>query len=175
MFCLIHELRNPHFYFSHCNRKHKRVLIPRWDRGEERDFRDTWIERNSCWHVCMLSGFSHICLFATLWMAVHQAPLSMGFFRQEYWSGLPCPSTGNVPNPRIKPMSPASPALLIDSLLLSHRRSLGEIFRNIINRQCYCWKYRYHHRQRNEAVIAFCGNFSPINMLSIYTKGKIKL
>ena len=42
--------------------------------------------------VCMLSHFSHIRLFATLWTVAHQALLSMGFSRQEYWSGLPFPS-----------------------------------------------------------------------------------
>ena len=47
----------------------------------------------------------------------HQAPLSMGFSRQEYWSGLPCPPPGNLPYPGIKPLSPA---LQADSLPLSH-------------------------------------------------------
>ena len=41
--------------------------------------------------------------YATLWTVVHQAPLSMGFSRQEYWSGLPCPPVGNLPNPGIEP------------------------------------------------------------------------
>ena len=45
--------------------------------------------------------------FATLWTAAHQAPLSMGLARQEYWSGLPFPSPENLPNSRIKPASPA--------------------------------------------------------------------
>ena len=40
-------------------------------------------------HACMLSRFSHVWLYATLWTAAHQAPLSTGFSRQEYWSGLP--------------------------------------------------------------------------------------
>ena len=44
-----------------------------------------------------------------------QAPLSMGFSRQEYWGELPCPPPGDLPNPGIKPMSPASPALAADS------------------------------------------------------------
>ena len=44
---------------------------------------------------------------ATPWTASHQAPLSMGFSRQEYWSGLPFPSPGDLPNSRIKPTSPA--------------------------------------------------------------------
>ena len=45
-----------------------------------------------CMHACMLSRFSHVRLCATLWTAAHQAPLSLGFSRQEYWSGLPFPS-----------------------------------------------------------------------------------
>ena len=56
-------------------------------------------------HVCMLSRFSHVCLFATPWTAACQAPLSMGFSRQEYWSGLPCPPPGDLPDPGIEPMS----------------------------------------------------------------------
>ena len=43
----------------------------------------------------------------TPWTAAHQAPLSLGFFRQEYWSGYPCPSPGDLPDPRVKPGSPA--------------------------------------------------------------------
>ena len=46
-------------------------------------------------------------LFATLWTIVSQAPLSMGLSRQEYWSGLPCPSPGNLPNPGVEPKSSA--------------------------------------------------------------------
>ena len=44
---------------------------------------------------------------ATPWTVAHQAPLSMGFSRQEYWSGLPFPSPGDLPNPGIEPRSPA--------------------------------------------------------------------
>ena len=47
-----------------------------------------------------------LCLTATLWTVVHQAPLSMGFSRQENWSGLPFPSPGDFPNPGIEPGSP---------------------------------------------------------------------
>ena len=56
-------------------------------------------------------------LFMTLWSVAHQTPLSMRFSRQEYWSGLPFPSPGNLPNPGIEPASPVSPALKVDSLL----------------------------------------------------------
>ena len=50
---------------------------------------------------------SHVRLFATLWTVAHQAPPSMGFSRQEYWSGLQFLSPGDLPNPGIKPRSPA--------------------------------------------------------------------
>ena len=58
-------------------------------------------------HACVLSCFSHVWLFATLWTVALQAPLSLGFSRQEYWSGLPWPSPGDLPDPGIKPRSPA--------------------------------------------------------------------
>ena len=61
--------------------------------------------------VCELSRFSHVQLFATLWTVACQAPLSMGFSRQEYWSGLPCPPPGKLPEPGIEPTSLSSPAL----------------------------------------------------------------
>ena len=50
---------------------------------------------------------SHVPLFATLWTVAHQVPLSIGFLRHEYWSRLPFPSPGDLPNPGIKPLSPA--------------------------------------------------------------------
>ena len=56
--------------------------------------------------------------FETPWTVAHQAPLCMGFPRQEYWSGLPCPPLGDLSNPVIEPVSPA---LQADSLLLSHQ------------------------------------------------------
>jgi len=57
--------------------------------------------------------------FTTPWIVAHQAPLSMGFPRQKYWSGLP-PPPGDLPDPGIKPVSPVSPALQADSLPLNH-------------------------------------------------------
>ena len=55
--------------------------------------------------------FSHVRLFVTLWTMAHQAPLSKGFSRQEYGSGVPCPPPGNLPDPGIEPTSLTSPAL----------------------------------------------------------------
>ena len=59
----------------------------------------------------MQSCFSRVQLFVTLWTVACQAPLSMGFPRQEYWSGLPCSPSGELPNPGIKPVSLISPVL----------------------------------------------------------------
>ena len=59
----------------------------------------------------MLSRFSHAQLIATLWTVAHQASLSMGFSRQEYWSAFPCPPSGDLPDPGIEPVSLVSPAL----------------------------------------------------------------
>ena len=54
---------------------------------------------------------SHVQIFVTTWTVAHQAPRSMGFSRQGYWSQLPFPSPGNLPNPRIKNMFPVARAL----------------------------------------------------------------
>ena len=60
---------------------------------------------------CLLSHFSHVQLLQSPWTVAHQTPLSMGFSRQEYRNGSPCLSPGDLPDPRIKPVSPASLAL----------------------------------------------------------------
>ena len=76
--------------------------------------------------ACVLSCFSRVWRFATPWTIPHQAPLSMGFSWQEYWSGLPCPTPGNLPDPGIKTTTPVSLALKADFfffLLLSHQGS----------------------------------------------------
>ena len=62
---------------------------------------------------CVLSCFICVQLFASLWTVTLQAPLSMGFSRQKYWSGWPFPSPGNRPKPGIEPRFPA---LGVDSL-----------------------------------------------------------
>ena len=55
--------------------------------------------------VCMLNRFNRVRLYATPWIVACQAPLSMGFSRQEYWSGLPFPSPGVLPDPGMEPAS----------------------------------------------------------------------
>ena len=63
-----------------------------------------------CMHACIIR-FNRVQLFGTLWTVTCQAPLSMGFSRQEYWSGLPCPPPGDLPNSGTAPASLMSPAL----------------------------------------------------------------
>ena len=68
--------------------------------------------------LLLLSRFSRVQLFATLWTVARQAPLSMGFSRQEYLSGLPFLPSGDVPKPGIEPMTPASQ---VDSFKLAFK------------------------------------------------------
>ena len=63
------------------------------------------------WGVCMHArSLNHVRFFATPWTVAPQALLSMGFFRQKYWSGLPFPPPGDLPDPGTESESPASPA-----------------------------------------------------------------
>ena len=62
-----------------------------------------------------MKSLSRVQLFAIPWTVVYQASLSMGFSRQEYWSGLPFPSPGDLPDPGIKPGSPALQAAALPS------------------------------------------------------------
>ena len=81
-----------------------------------------WVKTANCVVVMSSSGLVAKLgmILATPWTVAHQAPLSMGFSRQEYWSGLPFPSPGDLPNSGIELTSPASQA---DSLPRSHRGS----------------------------------------------------
>ena len=65
------------------------------------------------WKKVKVKSLSRVRLFSASWTVAYQAPLSMGFSRQEYWSGLPFPSPGGLPDPGIEP---GSPALQADSL-----------------------------------------------------------
>ena len=71
----------------------------------------------------VFSRFSCVLLFVTPWTVACQAPLSMGFSQQEYWSGLPFPSPGDLPDPGIKPVSPLSSALAGGFFTLNHQGS----------------------------------------------------
>ena len=82
--------------------------------------------------IVIVQSLSRVLLFATLWTVAHQAPLSMGFSRQEYWSGLPFPYLGDLPDLGIKL---ASPPWQTDSLSLSHLGSnmLKPVISNTVN------------------------------------------
>ena len=74
--------------------------------------RITWKDlKEQTQKLVVFSHFSHVHLFATLYTEAHQAPLSMGFFRQEHWNGLPCPPPEDLPDLGIEPVSLTSPAL----------------------------------------------------------------
>ena len=75
----------------------------------------------SRFNIIKVKPLSHVSLFVTTWTVACQALLSMRFSRQEYWSGLPFPSSGDLPNTGIKP---GSPALQADSLRLNHQGRL---------------------------------------------------
>ena len=109
-----------------------------------------------------------LCLtFATPWMVAHQAPLSMGFPRQEYWNGFPFPPPGNLPDAGIKPTSPVSPALQVGSLPLSYLESLPwtspraqftslhfiQIFPNLLYTAFWLFLYTASSRQTTEASL----------------------
>ena len=72
-----------------------------------------WVQgQSNCYNVVeRYISLRHVWLFATPWTVAHQTPLSMGFPRQEYWSGLPFPIPGDLPNPGIGPLFLTSPAL----------------------------------------------------------------
>ena len=78
--------------------------------------------------MCMPSRFSRVQLCVTLWTATCQAPLSLGFSRPEYWSGLPYPPPGDLPHPGIKPVSLTSNLhWQVGSLLLAPPRKSAQI------------------------------------------------
>ena len=85
------------------------------------DLRAQWSPRHSTfmflWDLSprKVKSLSHVRLFATPWTVAYQVPPSMGFSRQEYWSGLPFPSPGNLPNPGIEPGSPTFQADALNS------------------------------------------------------------
>ena len=91
---------------AHYNRMDKGIFFKFYDRHFKIITR---IMNGAC--VCVLSFFSCVRRFVILWTVAHQAPLSMGFSRQGYWSELLCPPPGNLPNRGLEPVSLMSPAM----------------------------------------------------------------
>ena len=88
----------------------------------------TWLFSQLCTaDVGVLSCFSHVWLFVTPWTVAHPFPLSMGFSRQEYWSGLPCVPQGDLLHPGVEHASLRSPALACGFFTATpHRKPQGQ-------------------------------------------------
>ena len=112
--------------------------------------------------VCELN---HVWLFATLWTVAHQAPPSLGFSRQEYWSGLPFPPPGNLPDPGLEPtsMSPALAGRLFTTEPLGKPRSkMGDS--------------QLPHWSESRAMLAFrCGCSGPMFKITWLARGRTEL
>ena len=89
--------------------------------------------------MCTLNCFSHVWLFSTLWTEAHQAPLCMGFSRQEYWSGLRCPPPGDLPYPGTEPMSLV---WQMDSLTLAPQGNMFSLYIFFCN---FSFALQYEH------------------------------
>ena len=112
--------------------------------------------------ACMLSHLSCVQLFATLCTVALQAPLSMGFSRQEYWSGLPCPSPGDHPHSGIEPLSPRSPALAGRFFTTSTYWEALLLWPNPKSRSCYQIKRWVDFLEKEGTVLFFCSYFLSI-------------
>ena len=103
----------------------------------------------------MLSHFSCVRLFVNLWTVAHQAPLSMGFSRQEHWSGLPGPPPGDPPDPGIEPTCPVAPALQADSFTTEPRKPLFIIYKHFkLLLQEHWSQYLVYYTVRKGSLIA---------------------
>ena len=111
--------------------------------------------------ICLcVQLLSHVRLFAIPWSVACQAPLPMAFSGQESWSGLPFPSPGDLPDPGIETVSPVSPALQADSLLLSHRGSPIYVF---------FFRFLFHYRLLQDIEYrSLCYTVGPFGYLCVY-------
>ena len=103
--------------------------------------------------------FSHVRLLATPWAVGHEAPLSMGFSRQEYWSGLPFPSPGNIPNPGIEPWSLV---LQTGSLHVQNSKTLK-----------ICPAFPFHFSDCKQVPFWWCRQWDIVHILSVLFVGDL--
>ena len=94
---------------------------------------------------------SHVRLLATLWTVACRAPLSMGFSRQEYWSGLPLPTPGDLPDPGIEPASLASPVFA------------GRFFTTAPSKSLTCFKVVFYTQIPTDFWQIYLGNGFPVS------------
>ena len=120
-----------------------------------------------------VKSLSRVRFFATPWTLAHQTPPSMGFYRQEYWSGLPFPSPGDLPNPGIEPRSPTlqadslpaePPGKPISYINSTYRDSLALEFMKIIHKFTFMKMNPY-------SVVRIMGNLCKFNIASKTTEG----
>ena len=142
-----------------------------------------WLLR-SCL-CCVLSHFSRVWLYGTLWTAALQAPLSMGFSRQEYWSGLPYPPLGRSSlNPGVEPASLMSPVLagrfftpsttweaevLSSQMLLRLCLASSEVMNCFLNRE---WK-RINYTSSNKNIIKNNPSHFPYYCAFLLSRGTV--
>ena len=107
-----------------------------------------------CVCVCVLSRFNRVRLFVTLWTGAYQVPLSMGFSRQKYWSGLPCPHPGDLPDPGIKP--------LVSPVLASGFFTASATWEAPVTWD-FNWVIRESQRESHSVVSSFLWLYSPWN------------
>ena len=107
---------------------------------------------------CKVSSLSRVRLFVTPWTVAYQAPPSMGFSRQEYWSGLAFPSPGDLPDPGIEP---GSPALKADAL---PSKPPGKLALGFVKISCYF--DRFKRFQVTEVTLSLLTQFSSVQSLS---------
>ena len=131
--------------------------------------------------MCVLSCLSHVQLFVTSWTVAHQAPLSMRFSRQKYWSGLSCPSPGDIPHPGAEPTAPVSTTLQADSLPTEPPGKQTHWFYSIHNghiaqKLCNLLRKTFYAYTEVQWVCRPLGSFKGINiwpcvgLISLYLK-----
>ena len=122
--------------------------------------------------VCVPSHFSRVQLFVILWTIAHQAPLSMGFSRQEYWSEFPCSPPGNLPDPGIESKSLMSPALAGRFFNTSATwEILGVVYGLYYVEICSCSSYfleSFYHRWVSNFVKSFLYIYWDDHMVFIF-------
>ena len=119
---------------------------------------------------CCAQLFSPVWLFQTPWTVACQAPPSMGFPRQESWSGLPSPSPGDLPDPGTEPMAPASPAasaLPADSLSLSHWGNLKNLQFSSVQSLSHALLFATPWTAASQASLFITNSLSLLKFMSI--------
>ena len=123
-------------------------------------------------HIHILAQlFSHVPLFATSWTVAHQTPLSMGFPRQEYWSGLPLPPPGDLPDPEIERASPALAGSLFTTVISGKADILVYYTRNSMSRSSFRYFINQKLNQYYSLKLLFqilCFYFSPVISLTCF-------